>query len=124
MMDSANDLIKTAINDFASLPPEQLGSGRMHTVSAGNTHVTLSDFNPSAGTNTLAIEGEEVVIHQERLQVGVNMQLAQDSFEQRFGVDQIARTKKQWQNLVDQYGMETVVKMEGMSKRAVKDKCK
>jgi len=85
-------------------------------------NTTIEELNPSAGTNTMHIEGDQVLLTQERLTVGVNMQQAKDMFEAKFGVDSKTRTKKQWQALVEQYGIETVMKTEKLSKRAVKDK--
>lgn len=85
-------------------------------------NTTIDELNPSAGTNTMHIEGDKVLLTQERLTIGVNMQQAKDMFEAKFGVDKDTRTKKQWQALVKQYGMEQVCKTESLSKRAVKDK--
>jgi hypothetical protein len=87
-------------------------------------NTTIEELNPKAGANTVHIEGDKVLLTQERLTVGVNMQQAKDMFEAKFGVDKDTRTKKQWKALVKQYGMETVCKQDGLSKRAVKDKLK
>jgi hypothetical protein len=43
-------------------------------------------------------------------------------FEQRYGIDQVRRSPEQWKNLVSDYGMERVCKIENMSEEAVKRK--
>lgn len=47
----------------------------------------------------------------------------QKEFETAFGTNQTDRTRKQWRNLVRQYGMETVCKIENMSEVQVRMKC-
>lgn len=66
---------------------------------------------------------EKVVIAQKVLaQHGRNPEI-QKEFEKNFGIDQLRRNVKQWQNLVRVYGMETVAKIENMSEEAIKLKC-
>lgn len=46
-----------------------------------------------------------------------------EGFEKRYGIDQVRRNHEQWQNLVNDYGMERVSKIENMSAEAIKRKC-
>jgi len=41
-------------------------------------------------------------------------------FEQRYGIDQVRRTQAQWQNLVSDYGLDRVARIENMSEAEVK----
>lgn len=44
-------------------------------------------------------------------------------FEKRYGVDRLRRNPVQWANLVDDYGLERVARIENMSEYEVKRKC-
>lgn len=59
-----------------------------------------------------------------KISIAMTAEATQQLFEQRFGKDQATRTKKQWKNLVDQYGYDTVMQTEKMTKAQVKAKCK
>jgi hypothetical protein len=66
---------------------------------------------------------EKVIISQKVLaQHGKNPEV-QKQFERSFGVDQLRRTAKQWQNLVRVYGIETVAKIENITEETIKLKC-
>lgn len=49
---------------------------------------------------------------------------AKAKFEEFYGVDKDHRTREQWINLVDTYGMKVVMKKEGFKKSEVKKKIK
>lgn len=51
-------------------------------------------------------------------------QKVKQKFESTYGVDQKTRTSKQWNNLVNLYGIEVVAKKENMSVSQVKKKMK
>lgn len=54
---------------------------------------------------------------------GEKMIRIKEAFEKRFGADQLTRTRAQWCDLVNTYGLETVMKKESMSRGAVRRKC-
>jgi hypothetical protein len=60
----------------------------------------------------------------ELIRVGLSEKQAMASFEAKFGVDQISRTRKQWKALVNQYGYPTCIAKENMTKAQIKAKCK
>lgn len=51
-------------------------------------------------------------------------QVLQEDFEKAFGKDSNTRNAKQWQALVNQYGIETVMATEKMTKEEVEARCK
>lgn len=44
-------------------------------------------------------------------------------FEKRYGIDQVRRSAEQWQNLVDDYGLERVSRIENLPEAEVKRRC-
>lgn len=60
----------------------------------------------------------------EVIRIGLSKEKMQEIFENQFGVDSQTRTRKQWKNLVKQYGYDTVALTEKMTKAEVKAKCK
>lgn len=60
----------------------------------------------------------------DKINIGLSRQKAQELFEAHFGVDSKTRTRKQWKALVKQYGFDTVMGTEKMTKAQVKAKCK
>lgn len=46
-----------------------------------------------------------------------------EGFEKRYGIDQVRRNPEQWSNLVADYGMERVVKIENLPEAEVKRRC-
>ena len=70
--------------------------------------------------NKLLKPYEQVIAAQKVLYSKANLPEVRKEFERAFGVDQVRRTKVQWENLVRVYGMETVCKIENMSEEQVK----
>ncbi|MEI8111161.1 MAG: hypothetical protein WCH59_09250 [Chitinophagia bacterium] len=73
--------------------------------------------------NWLLKPHEQAIAAQKILYKTNQMPEVKKEFEKAFGLDQVRRTKAQWQNLVRVYGIETVMKIEGMSENAIKLKC-
>lgn len=60
----------------------------------------------------------------DKIHIGLTQQKAKELFEAQFGVDHATRTRKQWKALVKQYGTVQVCKIENMTVKEVKAKCK
>lgn len=73
--------------------------------------------------NWLLKPHEQVIAAQKILYSKASLPEVQREFEKSFGIDQVRRSKVQWQNLVRVYGMETVMKIEKMSETAIRLKC-
>lgn len=69
--------------------------------------------------NKLLKPYEQVIAAQKVLYSKANLPEVKYEFERAFGIDQVRRTKKQWENLVRVYGMETVCKIEGKTQQEV-----
>ena len=51
------------------------------------------------------------------------MEVARLKFEKHFGINSSVRNKKQWNNLVIVYGVETVMLQEGMTEEEINQRC-
>ena len=67
---------------------------------------------------------EKVVIAQKVLAKNANIPEVRKDYEKAFGASARFRTPKQWNNLVRVYGLETVCKIENMTKEEVAIRCK
>jgi hypothetical protein len=56
--------------------------------------------------------------------MAVTLEQLKAKFNIFYGKDASTRTRKQWLNLVETYGYETIKKTEGLTKEQIKDKCK
>ena len=52
------------------------------------------------------------------------METVKEAFEKRFGVDSKTRTKKQWKELINAYGLRTVARSEKTDPKSLKRKLK
>lgn len=67
---------------------------------------------------------EKVVVAQKVLAKNANRPEVRAEYEKAFGISARFRTVKQWNNLVRVYGLETVCKIENMTKEDVALACK
>lgn len=61
--------------------------------------------------------------NEHKIQVGLSEERTKDLFERQFGIDTKHRSMQQWRNLVNTYGIETVMMKENMTKEQVENNC-